>query len=149
MSNPINSPIINISLFFSMLSIFILLPKLCYRIYKNSQNFSKNIVTYTLEINSSEIRHNHKYCHQLLADTLLPFFVIKINRIETLSIANNRNHGIICKIQISSNEKIEHINEIMGQITDGRSDNCASFKQVCFVSICNIELYILYLIYTT
>lgn len=132
-NNPINSPIINISLFFSMLSIFILLPKLLYRIHKNRRKSSKRVIVYTIEINSSEIRHNHKYCHQLLADTLLPFFIIPVNRIETLSIESNNgngNNGIRCKIQVSSNEKRDKIDETMHQITDNNSENCKSFKQL-------------------
>ena len=128
-----NSIIIYLSLFFSMLSIFILLPKLLFRVHKNRQQSSTTKIIYEIEIKSNEIRHNHKYCHQLLADTLLPFFIIQVNRIETLSISSNKtkqqkSKGIICNIQISSNEDESKIDNQMRNITNNESDICDSFK---------------------
>jgi len=123
--------LVSVSLLFSALSIFILLPKLIYHFVKFSKKSFKLQMTYELEIKSSEIRHNHKYCHVLIADLIAPFLsdYNAVQRVETLSISSNlKKTGIVCLIEISGNGDPDKIDETMTKLTDNRSDSSASFK---------------------
>ena len=145
-----HNQILDISLFFSMLSMFILLPKLVYRIKKSSQSKTKTM--YTIQIRSPDIRAHHQYCHQLLADALVPFFMFPIQQIETLNISKSEQNishpteaqfdrvemAIVCTVQISSNESQERIDSMMKEIANHQSDISASFKAVRYFIVFTI-----------
>ena len=136
--------VVFVSLLFSALSIFILLPKLIYHFIKYSRKSFKLQMTYELEILSSEIRHNHKYCHILIADLIAPFLsdYNAVQRVETLSISSNRKkNGIVCLIEISGNGDSDKIDETMTKLTDNRLDSSASFKAVKFLPEQSTALY--------
>ena len=115
---------------------FILLPKLLYRMYKNYNVYhSKCTLLYKLDIISSKLKNQHIYCHERISETLTPCFNISINKIEILSINSieiNNTTAITCNVQISSNSHESSIDSMMNKITDNKSKVSKSFQSVKF-----------------